>query len=183
MKEYLLSEIKKCISSWDKSDIYAISLFFYDLDDNPCQPTVTLGYNTNSQWSAEIKYASDEQEAKWNYAFWLQNCELEFGTGDSQKIVREWLNDNELPYYSSQELFKSSDIDEEHLNSITKAFVNVLIEIVWNLHHSGFINEQFGKDIPVIIHELEYYDEIAQQNLKANPVELLEDFVQFCTGI
>ena len=46
MKDILLKEIKKYIESWDKSDIYAISLFVNDEEDNPCQPTVTLGYNT-----------------------------------------------------------------------------------------------------------------------------------------
>lgn len=184
MKEYLQSEIKKCISSWDKSDIYVISLFVYNEDDNPCKPTVTLGYNTYTKFKSEIEYAWNEQEAKWNYACWLQNKELEFGTGDSKEIVKKWMNDHGFPYISTEEIYQHDDFCEDEFYYITQAFVNVLIEIVQELHKSGFIKEQFGKEIPILIHELEYYDEIAEQNLKANPPELsdeLDDFVRFCT--
>lgn len=181
MKDYIMSEIKKCISSWDKSDIYAISLFVYDEDDNPCQPTFALGYNTNEHFKNEISNASNEQEAKWNYAFWLQNSELYFGMGETQAIVKEWLADNDFPYISSEEMFgKNSSIDDECVERITDAFVNVLIEIVRELHDSGFVAKEFGKSIPIIIHELEYYDAIAQQNLKANPAEIMDEFVEFC---
>ncbi len=70
MKTLLADSIKKCVQGWDKSGIYAVSLFVYDNDDNPCEPTVTLGYNTNDCFLESVSYASDKQEAKWNYAFW-----------------------------------------------------------------------------------------------------------------
>ena len=65
---------------------------------------------------------------------------------------------------------------------VTNAFVKVLVDIVKELHQSGFIKEKFGKEIPVIIHELEYYEEIANQNIEANGYELVEEFVNFCNG-
>jgi hypothetical protein len=40
----------------------------------------------------------------------------------------------------------------------------------------GLIERVFGHAIPVLIHELEYYDEIAQQNRDANPDELADEF-------
>ncbi len=181
MTEYIMSEIKRCIISWDKSDIYAISLFVYDEGDNPCHPMFTLGYNTNHHFENEISNASNEQEAKWNYAFWLQNTELYFGVGETQKYVTEWLIDNNFPYISSKELFsKNANIDYEELEKITESFVNILVKIVKELHDSGFVIKEFGKSIPILIHELEYYDTIAQQNLKANPAEIMDEFVKFC---
>lgn len=181
MKAHIMSEIKNCITSWDKSDIYAISLFVYDEGDNPCHPTFRLGYNTNQKYELEISNASSGKEARWNYAFWLQNTELYFGIGESQKYVKEWLADNNFPYISSQDMFsKNAKIDDEGLEKITEAFVNVLVEIVKELHDSGFVAKEFGKSIPILIHELEYYDRIAQQNLKANPAECVEEFVKFC---
>ena len=82
---------------------------------------------------------------------------------------------------SSQDMFsKNSYIDDEELERITKAFVNVLVEVVKELHDSGFVIKEFGKSIPILIHELEYYDTIAQQNLKANPAEIIDEFVNFC---
>ena len=96
------------------------------------------------------------------------------------------MKDHGFPYISTEEIYQHGDFCEEEFYYITQAFVNVLIEIVQELHKSGFIKEQFGKEIPILIHELEYYDEIAEQNLKANPLELsdeLDDFVRFCTEV
>ena len=181
MKVHIMSEIKKSITSWDKSDIYAISLFVYDEGDNPCHPAFTLGYNTNQQYELEIGNASSEKEARWNYAFWLQNTEMHFGIGESQKYVKEWLADNKFPYISSKDMFsKNANIGDGGLEKITESFVNVLVEIVKELHDSGFVVKEFGKSIPILIHELEYYDRIAQQNLKANPAESVDEFVKFC---
>ena len=47
--------------------------------------------------------------------------------------------------------------------TLTPKFVNELVKIVQELHQSGFIKEQFNKEIPIIIHELEYYDVIANK--------------------
>lgn len=161
------------INKWQVDDIYAISLFVYDENDNPSEPTVTLGYNTISNYNDSIDSAWDEQEAKWNYAFWLQNEELIFGIGETKKIIKEWVDNNFL---------NSTLLDEDDEQKITKAFVAILIEIVKELHSSNFIKDKFNKEIPILIHELEYYDEIANQNIEANSYELVKEFVDFCIG-
>lgn len=181
MKNTLLKQIKEKIASWDKSDIYAVSLWVNDMNDNPCEPVVVLGYNTSEQFQNEIPNAYDAQEAKWNYAFWLQNEELSFGTGETQFMVRQWIESAGYSYFTSEEMFLAQEEPDERLyEGITAAFVEVLVEVVKELHESGFIKEQFGKEIPVLIHELEYYEEIAEQNLRANPAETVADFVKFC---
>ncbi len=181
MKNTLLEQIKEKIAAWDKSDIYAVSLFVYDMNDNPCEPVVTLGYNTVEQLRKEIPNADGEQEAKWNYAFWLQNEELSFGAGETQAVVRQWIENAGYSYFTYEEMFGAGESPEEGLyEGITETFLEVLIEVVKELHESGFIKEQFGKEIPVLIHELEYYEEIGEQNLKANPAETVEEFVKFC---
>lgn len=177
MKDIILREIKQHISSWDKTDIYVVSLFVYDEDDDPRKPTVTLGYNTLTQMNSQQEYSWDERDAKWNYAFWLQNNEWDFGYGKTRKYIKDWMKENHL------DQVKGKDIYDEQLQQITKSFVQVLIEVVQELHRSGFMIEQFGKEIPVLIHELEYYDEIARQNTEANPSVALDDFVQFCKGM
>ncbi len=181
MEHTLLELIKGKIAVWDKSDIYAVSLFVYDMNDNPCEPVVTLGYNTVEQFQKEIPNADGEQEAKWNYAFWLQNEELSFGVGETQTVVKQWIENAEYSYFTYEEMFGAGESPEESLyEGITEAFLGVLIEVVKELHGSGFIKEQFGKEVPVLIHGLEYYEEIAKQNLKANPAETVEEFVKFC---
>ena len=49
MKDKLKKMLIEKIEKWDVPDIYAISLWVQDEDDNPYKPTVTLGYNTESQ--------------------------------------------------------------------------------------------------------------------------------------
>ena len=146
MRNYLLKEIKDNIEKWNTSDIYVISLFVYDEDDDPNQPTVTLGFNTFSNYEESIDVAWDEEEAKWNFAFWLQNEEYVFGVDETRPIVEKWIQENNYN-------------DEEDEMVVTNSFVKVLVDIVKELHQSGFIKEKFGKEIPVIIHELEYYEE------------------------
>lgn len=174
MKELLMNSIKETIKTWNEPDIYAISLFVYDEDDNPCKPTVTLGYNTEAVYESEIENAWDAEEARWNYAFWLQNDEMVFGIDETEAVVKKWILENGLPYS------EDAEFEDEEYEAVTKAFVAVLVDIVKDLHASGFIKDTFGKPIPILIHELEYYDEIAEQNIEANGEELVKEFVHFC---
>lgn len=175
MKEQLKEAIMQTIASWDEADIYVVSLYVYDDNDDPCRPTVTVGYNTESYLNEQIEYASDEEEARWNYAFWLQNEEFVFGKDDTADIVRQWIIDSGFAYCQA-----CDRTPVEYESEITKAFVELLVVIVRELHNSGFIKETFGREIPVLIHELEYYYEIGEQNIRANGVELAGEFAGFC---
>ncbi|MBQ9921115.1 MAG: hypothetical protein IJO52_02930 [Clostridia bacterium] len=124
--------------------------------------------------------ASDELEARWNYAFWLQNDFFCFGIDETAKDVKKWLESNRLPYYEDDDEAWKHGETYDKVEGITKLFVNELVEIVKEIHQSGLLTQKFGKELPIIIHELEYYDEIAEQNIMANGRELLADFVDFC---
>src|SRR3954469_8576263 len=64
-------------------DVYVVSLLVYDEEDDPRLPTVTVGFNTEARVAATMADASDADEARWNFAFWLQN---ELGVlGDSDR--------------------------------------------------------------------------------------------------
>lgn len=180
MKEILKNLIISNIQKWTDQDIYAISLFVYNENDNPCKPTVTLGYNTETRIKNESSKASDEQEARWNYAFWLQNDFLQFGLEKTAQEIKNWLKIKQLPFYDDDDQAWDNDETYEETEKITNFFIAELIEIVKEIHESGILSQKFGREIPIIIHELEYYDEIAEQNIKANGRALLKDFVDFC---
>ena len=92
-----------------------------------------------------------DDEVRWNYAFWLQNEKPLF---DDSVYVRNIENCGSLA---------------------------VLANAVKQLHSFGIITEIFGRELPVIIHELEYYPEIAEYNIKANGKQLLpKEFIEFC---
>lgn len=161
----------------ETADIYALSLLVYDDEDDPRLPTATLGYNTVSQWRGSIDRASSDGEAKWNYAFWLQNrleCFGEPGT-DSADSVRRWIESAGL-WYSDQTEEADFDTCLEKGEAITASFVRVCCEAVSRLHSSGDVEETFGREIPIIIHELEYYEQIAVQNEACNPPGAISEF-------
>ena len=165
LQKEVIKAVKPIIDSWTDDDIYAISFFVYDDCDNPRKPTFTLGFNTESVYEAEVSSGfSSKEEARWNYAFWQQNCELVFGLGETEEIVDKWV----------------LGVDDGGCDAITKEFVGVLVKTVKQLHESGFIRSKFGKEIPVIIHELEYYDQIAIQNIEANTLTLVQGLAGFC---
>ena len=80
-EEETYTRIRAKIRSWDTQqypDIYALSFlystgFCEDIEGNE----ICIGYglsvtfNTVSHYLAQIEQASEAQEAKWNYAFWL----------------------------------------------------------------------------------------------------------------
>jgi hypothetical protein len=122
------------------ADVYVVSLFVYDEEDDPRLPTVTVGFNTEAQVANTTDDASDADEARWNDAY-----EDEEGDG----------------------------------GGITERFVELIVGIAQQLHAEGTITRTFGRPIPVLIHELEYYDDIAEQNLRANPGGLADDFARW----
>ena len=62
---------------------------------------------------------------------------------------------------------------EENDNDVCPAACYEVMQMAANvakkLHADGVIKEQFGKDIPIIVHELEYYDLIGEITKEANP--------------
>lgn len=165
MKEKFQRLIEQKISEWQEDDIYAVSLYVFDEEDDPCRPVAVLGYNTERQVQKSSPEASDEQEARWNYAFWIQNVEMCLGQGDTAEDIKEWITE--------QGLWDSED-------EITPKFVEFLVAIVQDIHASGLLKDKFGEEIPILIHELEYYEKIAQQNITVNGEALDRDFVSFC---
>lgn len=192
MRSALEERIKAVMAEWDDEGIYVISLWVTSWDDNPYEPIVILGYNTEAQVSAMTPKASSACEARWNFAFWLQNEELSFGgnlhktPGDSPALVARWVRSAGFGLYTAQELESISldDADEAISDGegVTEAFYEVLVDVVRDLRSSGFIRDALGRDVPVIIHDLEYAEGIAERNIEANGDVLPAEFVAYCNG-
>ena len=165
MKEKIQQSIEQKISEWQEEDIYAVSLYVFDEEDDPCRPVAVLGYNAEKQVQKSIPEASDEQEARWNYAFWLQNEEMCWGQGETAEDIKEWITE--------QDLWGRED-------EITEKFVGLLVAIVQDIHALGLLRDKFGKELPILIHGLEYDERTARQNIEANGETLDRDFVSFC---
>lgn len=164
-KEKMLKLIERKISEWQEDDIYAISLYVFNEDDDPCRPAAALGYNTEKQVQKSTPEASDEQEARWNYAFWLRNEEICIGRGETAEDIKQWITE--------QNLWEDED-------EIASKFVEILVFIVQEIHASGLLKDKYGREVPILIHGLEYNEETVRQNMDANGEILDSGFVSFC---
>jgi hypothetical protein len=165
-------------------DIYAASLYM-DITDIE-EPRLTFSINTKSQ----IAYAlagetqaygkpSDEDEAKWNYAFWLRQPYSTFLIPDNSPDCILWhnvCNERGIIYDDSDEF----DIDA-YERAVGSLLAELAIEVAKSIHKSGVIIELFRENIPIIIHELEYHDETAKLTQLANPPSVADEFIKWVT--
>ena len=176
-----------------RADTYAMSFFVYDDEDDPRRPTLTIGTNTEARVLASTSGSAtadpiarpaptDPEEARWNYAFWLQNQLVVVGDQDGDPpgalLRQEWVRSLGLWYEDP-----SSDVEWRDAlakdKSITGEFVKVCVKTARSLHARGLVESVFGRPIPVIVHELEYYEPIVDQTLRANPPGLADEFARW----
>jgi hypothetical protein len=165
----------RSLSEMDRDDVYAVSLFVYDYEDEPSTPVVEVSVNTEAHVAMRTPDASDAKEARWNFAFWPQQpIDIIGGPSDPEgkQIIDAAFSGAALSY-------DPDDYSDEALEvgrRMTQVFVAACVAAVQRLHREGTIQTVFGRPIPVLVHELEYYDEIAEQNRVANPPDLVEPF-------
>ncbi len=182
LKKHIIERIQKAlkeISNKEQDEIYAYSLLVFDEEDDPRFPSVILGYNTETHFKDQVKVALDEQEARWNFAFWIQNQLLELGTNSDKEgspLIQEWIRSQDL-YYSEEEEKADFETCMQKGDEITFQLIELLVEVVSSLHETQIVN------VPVIIHEIEYYDEIAKQNLRANGIDKGQGFAEWVLGM
>ncbi|MEU8364341.1 hypothetical protein AB0C27_50820 [Nonomuraea sp. NPDC048882] len=158
------------IPASDAAEIYTISFYVYDEDDDPRRPTLTIGYNTESQVQRVIDPQGcypDPAEARWNYAYWLQN-EL--------VVIADTTLDPDGSFHRDQWITELPRAGQQP-DDVTAHFVDACIHLASDLHTAGVIERAIGRPVPVVIHELEYYEQIARQTEAANPPSLANDFI------
>ncbi len=183
-------KFQRAIKEIDKSlieNIYALSFWYYNEDDQFHFPTIILGYNTILNFQNNIENASCENEAKWNFAFWLQN-EIEQIGGKEDEYLKMWFKTSKY-YYTEKEnklaindnnLFDKLCLKGEGFN---KEFIELVIRISTALHSNGIIKKVFGKEIPIIIHKLEYYDQPINWTKKGNPKGIANEFIDWVESL
>ncbi|MFD0681406.1 MULTISPECIES: hypothetical protein [unclassified Paenibacillus] len=184
MEEYIYQILKNRILGWDSElveEIYVLSFYIDFENDDYRKPRLIFGYNTTSNHHNNISMASSELEARWNYAFWLQNEEIVIGnislkdTREEEVMRENWVLES-LWYYTDKEAEENFDRILELGEKIKDDFYKIIKNVVRRLHANGVIVSQFNKEIPLIIHELEYYSLIADINKEINPNESINDF-------
>ena len=105
-----------------------------------------------------------------------------FGIDDTASLIYQWVLENGLESYTDEnqdELFDENMIYIGKGPLLTQRFVEVLIEVAKRLHANKVMINKFGRDIPIIIHELEYYKAIADETRLGNPDGQADNFINW----
>lgn len=172
-EEQLYTRIVAKIRAWDAQeypDIYALSFlystgFCEDREGNEVciGDGLAVTFNTTSHYLAQIEQASDAQEAKWNYAFWLQKDaaempqlhELGYVDPDDWALRQVWLTE------------QGSD----------EALIECYTRLAQRLHHESILVETLGRSVPIVIHNLVYEERGDRATRRANPESLLTEYL------
>ena len=60
-----------------------------------------------------------------------------------------------------------------------KEFIEVLVEIVKQMHQDEIVKKKTGSDLPILITDLEYSGYFIKATEEANDMELIEDFLKW----
>ena len=184
LEESIYQKAVDTISSWQENDIYVVSFYFWDDEQNPCKPRLTIGYNTEEQYESVLpEVGSNRHDARWNYAWWRQDDTFpEYGSDpESGELIYQWVMSYGIEYYTDDPPVGGRNWEQYEV--VEKVFLEILVRVVQALHKNGVLQAHFGKEIPIIIHELDYYDMILDINLLANGKELIEKgFIDLCKG-
>ena len=176
--ERTLAERMRSIEPAAAADVYAVSFYVRAVDDDPRLAGISVGFNTESR--AAGQHASAGEEARWNYAFWLQNvvCELPAPDGPQAEAWRALLAERSLDFTDRQWDEDPEAVDGLQLG-IAVAAVDLAIDLSLRWHASATSTAVFGRTVPVIVHELEYYDTVAAVTEAANPPGVADEFLSW----
>lgn len=172
----LYDKVKSEILKWNEEDIYAISFLVESNESNEYN-----GFENVSMWA--ISYNTEDDcdgadeldEERWNYAFWRQDETMIIDVDAPNKYT-----DTLFDWYTEQGITNIGEENEDEMydedyNYIGKGpvghyeLLQLASSVARKLQDEGVIKEHFGKELPIIIHGLEYawYDLEATE--KANP--------------
>lgn len=93
------------------------------------------------------------------------------------RLCRSW--------FEAAGLWVTGDDDEAdgRADQATQQFVRLCVDVARRLHDDGAVQRWSGRPVPVLVHELEYYEAIAEQTRAANPPGLADDFCSWVRSL
>lgn len=192
-EEYLYERFAAEIRSWrapdsgvDFADVYALSFLIDDevVRPEPCDLAVELSYNTIQRWRQQIARASDSDEARWNFAFWTHDIQLVLPSGMVHRPNEEYtpyVDQRAIELYVEWRASLNLPLDQDgdpDWKMEMDAFAALCARVGRRLHDEGIIVATFGQPVPIILHNLEYWDLIVQHTREANPPGVADEFIE-----
>lgn len=171
----LYEKIKKIITSWYEDEIYAISFFVnsneaYSFRGFSNVSNFSVSYNTEE----DCDYADELDEDRWNYACWRQDETPIVDTYDGNEeteLLFDWYKENGIDNLGYEDDDCYND-DGEYIGKGPVGHYELLTiaaNVANRLQKEGVISNHFNKEIPIIVHGLEYAWYDIEATKRANP--------------
>lgn len=176
LQAYLEQKLRGIISACHADDIYAISFFVctnesYEYGGVSNVTEFSVGYQTER----DCRGAGELFEERWNCAFWRQEETPVIKAADENEGMKnlfDWYRENGIQHIGYEDPAACYDHEMHYIGKGPVGYWELLCEIAAvarKLQVSGFIKTQFGKPIPIIIHDLEYPWYCMEATERANP--------------
>ena len=176
ISEKLYNAVKSIIDSWQEEGIYAISFFVYSNEAYEYNgfsnvSSFAISYNTEEDCEGAGQY----DEERWNYAFWRQEESPVIDPDTPNELTDllfDWYKENGITNIGEED----DDCYDENYNYIGKGpvghyeLLGLVSDVAKRLQQEAFFEKKFGRNLPIIIHGLEYawFDIEATQNANIN---------------
>ena len=175
ISEELYLKIKSSIDTWCEDDIYAISFFVYSNESYEYKgfrnvSYFAVSYNTEK----DCEGAGPYDEERWNYAFWRQNETPVIDPDDPNELTDllfDWYEENGIANIGEYRECYDRDGHPIGMDPVGHCeLVTMVSNVAKRLQEEGFVENKFGKKLPIIIHGLEYwwFDMDATRNANIN---------------
>lgn len=176
LKTELYQKVKAIMDGWQESDVYAISFFVYSNGAYEYKGYSNVSYfaiscNTEADCNGAKKY----DEERWNYAFWRQDEQAIIYHDEPNRLTDllfEWYQENGITAIGEEDEDNDYDDDSYYIGKGPVGHYELLTlvaEVAERLQREGYVAEQFGKPLPIIVHGLEYAWYDIEATKKANP--------------
>ena len=184
----LYTKVKEVMDNWNEQSIYAVSFFVsanecYEYKDFCNVPTFAISYNTEQDCPNAGKY----DEERWNYAFWRQDEHpiIDYDSPNNlTEMLFDWYSQNGIEDIGEED----EDVYNEYMEYVGKGpkglyeLLQMVTEVAKRLQEEGYLQNRFGKKIPIIIHDLECVWYNLEATKKANPKGEANDYLRAVKG-
>ena len=162
------TRIKNIMETWnEQEEIYAISFLIQEGEEGEV-PSFAISYNTEEYCNG----AKENDEERWNYACWSQD-EKNVISEQEEVLLKAWYETKgiSLEGLEMERLEEESNENKIEMEKSPKGMyevVQILVDVVKKLKEEKIVECCCKKDVPVIIHDLEYSGYMVEATQKAN---------------
>ena len=184
-KELLRTRILEILDTWPAQDQYAIMFFVYPNEMYEHRgyaniPEFQMLYRCESDLAVDhnpYAYPVSDFEARWNPAFWDYDLRTPVIDLYEPKVNADALIDwyeaiglKQIGYEDPDKMYGDDGVAYAGRgpNGLPE-LLEVIVQIAQELHSDGTIERKFGRDVPIILADLEFTWYMIKATRKANP--------------